>query len=89
MNVSVRHDAQKVKARHPLKVCNRPSVALRKYCWVIVRSITYGDKNKLQFASQARVLMDDFSDSMKAVYAVTLVPPINVGMLGKRCFAVH
>lgn len=62
----------------------KPSVALRKYCWVIVRSIAYGDKNKLQFAPQACVLMDNFSDSMEAVYAVTLVPSINAGMLGKR-----
>lgn len=53
-------------------------------------SIAYGDKNKLQFAPQACVLMDDFSDSMEAVYAVTLVPPINAGMLGKRrSFAVQ
>lgn len=94
MNGSVRRVAQKIKARNPLKVCSKPSVALRKYWWVIVRSIACGDKNKLQFAPQACVLMDDSSDSMEAVYAVTLVPSINAGMLGKRCsctgsFAVH
>lgn len=38
--------------------------------------------------------MDDFGDSMEAVSAVTLVPSINAGMLGKRggcrgSFAVH
>lgn len=88
--MKVRRDAQKIKARHPLNVRNKPSVALRKYWWVIIRSIAYGDKNKLQFAPQACVLMDDFSDSMEALYADTLVPSINAGMLGKRgSFAVH
>lgn len=72
----IREPEQKIKASRPLKMCNKPTVALN-YWWGSVRSGPYRDKNKLHFALQACVLLD-------AVYAVAPVPSIKVGMLGQQ-----
>lgn len=83
MNVRHEPDNLKINPSHTLKMCNKPIVALEKYWWQTVRSDVYGNKNRLQFALQACVLMDDFCASMEPEYAVTLVPSIRVGMLDK------